>query len=146
MPRVNHFALLQFKPECTADDIELVRPRPANLPGTGWWGRLIERIAEPQLFDLNADPGEKTNLAGQHPDLVATLSQRLNVARTELGDVDRTGRGARFFDAGPRKLPVPLTQCPSPLRPNHKTPVRPPADATLRRPTRPFLPQITPGL
>jgi hypothetical protein len=108
MPRLNHLTLFQFKPECTADDIELVLPRPANPPRTGWWGRLIERIAEPQLFDLTADPGETTNLAPRHPDIVASLSGRLEAARTELGDIDRTGRGAQFFDAGPRKLQVPL--------------------------------------
>jgi arylsulfatase len=87
---------------------KLVVPRPAAPPGTGWWGRMIERIAEPQLFDLTADPGETNNLAQAHPETVASLSQRLEAARTELGDIDRTGRGARFFDAGRRKLQVPL--------------------------------------
>ena len=32
MPRLNHLALFQFKPECTADDIELVRRTIADLP------------------------------------------------------------------------------------------------------------------
>ena len=32
MPRVNHIALFQFKPVCTADDIELVRRTLAQLP------------------------------------------------------------------------------------------------------------------
>jgi hypothetical protein len=32
MPRVNHLALFQFKPDCTADDIELVRRTIADLP------------------------------------------------------------------------------------------------------------------
>lgn len=32
MPRINHLALFQFKPECTADDIELVRRTIADLP------------------------------------------------------------------------------------------------------------------
>ncbi|MEM9828632.1 MAG: sulfatase-like hydrolase/transferase [Planctomycetota bacterium] len=31
----------------------------------------------PQLFDLNADPNETKNLADQHPDLVATLTKRI---------------------------------------------------------------------
>jgi arylsulfatase len=70
---------------------------------------MIERLAEPQLFDLTVDPGETNNLAQAHPETVASLSQRLEAARTELGDIDRTGRGARFFEAGPRKLEVPLT-------------------------------------
>ena len=87
---------------------KLVVPRPAGPPGTGWWGRMIERIEEPQLFDLQADPGETTNVAAKHPGLVAALNQRLEAARTELGDIDRTGQGARFFEPGPRKLQVPL--------------------------------------
>lgn len=32
MPRVNHIALFEFKPECTPDDIELVRRTIADLP------------------------------------------------------------------------------------------------------------------
>lgn len=87
---------------------KLVIPRPAAPPGTGWWGRLIERIEEPQLFDLSADPGETTNLARRHPEIVAALNRRLEAARTELGDIDRTGSGARFFEPGPRRLQVPL--------------------------------------
>jgi Stress responsive A/B Barrel Domain len=31
MPRINHLALFQFKPECTAEDIELVRRTIADL-------------------------------------------------------------------------------------------------------------------
>ncbi len=32
IPRVNHLALFQFKPDCTADDIDLVRRTIADLP------------------------------------------------------------------------------------------------------------------
>ncbi len=30
-------------------------------------------IDQPQLYDLNTDPGEQSNLAERHPELVATL-------------------------------------------------------------------------
>ena len=41
------------------------RPDPAHKrPDIGW-----------QLYDMEADPGEKTNLAGAHPELVAQLSR-----------------------------------------------------------------------
>jgi arylsulfatase len=90
------------------DRWKLVLPRPANPPGTGWWGRMIEAVPETQLFDLHADPGETTDLARRHPEVVANLMKRIERARAELGDIDRTGSGARTFDPGPRKLQVPL--------------------------------------
>ena len=34
---------------------------------------------------------------------------QIEAARAELGDIDRTGSGARFFEPGPRKLQVPFT-------------------------------------
>lgn len=86
------------------DQWKLVLPRPNNPPGTGWWGRMIEAVEETQLFDLNADPGETTNVAKQNPEVVATLMKRIEKARTELGDMDIVGSGARFFDEGPRQV------------------------------------------
>ena len=86
------------------DQWKLVLPRPANPPGTGWWGRMIEEVKEVQLFDLSADPGETTNLADQHPEVVAGLEERIAAARAELGDMDVVGSGARFFDEGPRRI------------------------------------------
>jgi arylsulfatase len=114
---------------------KLVLPRPANPPGTGWWGRMIEEIREPQLFDLVADPAEMTNVAGQHPEVVARLSGRLEAARDELGDIDRTGRGARLFEVGPRRLQVPLASSPAPKppRPAAHT-ARPGSETESRRP------------
>lgn len=88
------------------DQWKLVLPRPENPPGTGWWGRMIEAVEETLLFDLDADPGETTNLAAANPDIVAGLMTRIEEARAELGDIDMTGSGARFFEPGPRKLQV----------------------------------------
>ncbi|NNJ24107.1 sulfatase family protein [Alienimonas chondri] len=87
---------------------KLVLPREANPSGLGWWGRMIEAVPETQLFDLDADPGETTNVAGAHPQVVARLMDRIEAAREELGDLDRVGAGARFFDDGPRRLQVPI--------------------------------------
>ena len=53
-----------------------------SLPLTGVrdgkWKLITElNSSRPKLFDLNTDPGETRNLAGQHPDIVATWQQRL---------------------------------------------------------------------
>lgn len=87
---------------------KLVLPRKNAPAGLGWWARMVEEVSDLQLFDLNADPGETTNVASKHPEIVTDLMSRIERARKELGDVDRTGAGARFFDDGPRKLQVPL--------------------------------------
>lgn len=87
---------------------KLVVPRKKAPAGLGWWGRMIEAVDEVHLFDLNADPGETTNVALDHPGVVADLTKRVQRARTELGDIEQTGSEARFFDQGPRKLQVPV--------------------------------------
>lgn len=87
---------------------KLVLPRKQAPSGLGWWGRMIEAIPETMLFDLDADPGESENLAVKNTDVVASLMNRIETARAELGDLNRTGSGARFFDEGPRKLQSPV--------------------------------------
>ena len=87
---------------------KLVLPRKQAPSGLGWWGRMIEAIPETMLFDLDADPGESKNLAVKNTDVVASLMDRIEAARAELGDLNRTGSGARFFDDGPRKLQSPV--------------------------------------
>ena len=42
----------------------------------------------------------------EHPDIVGRLMQDADKARQELGDYNRIGTGARFFDAGEKR---PLT-------------------------------------
>jgi len=39
----------------------------------GPWKLLVQGRGKPQLYDLQADPGEKTNLAAEHPELVKEL-------------------------------------------------------------------------
>lgn len=87
---------------------KLVLPRKNAPAGLGWWARMIEAVEEVHLFDLNADAGETTNVASTNPDIVASMLKRIEDARRELGDIEQTGSGARFFDAGPRKLQVPV--------------------------------------
>ncbi len=87
---------------------KLVLPREAMPAGLGWWGRMIDAVPAGALFNLDDDPGETTNVADEYPDVVAALMKRIDRARNELGDIDRIGRGARFFDDGPRRLQVPV--------------------------------------
>ncbi len=87
---------------------KLVLAREKAPEGLGWWGRMIEAVPETMLFNLDNDPGETTNVAADHPKVVASLMKRIEKARKELGDIDQTGDGARFFDKGPRKLQVPI--------------------------------------
>ncbi len=50
---------------------------------------------EQSLFDLSSDPGEATNVAAQHPDVVRHLISLADLARTDLGDGEKTGSGVR---------------------------------------------------
>jgi hypothetical protein len=45
-----------------------------------------ETIAATSLFDLEADPGETKDVAGQNPDVVKRLSGLGDRARSDLGD------------------------------------------------------------
>ncbi|MFW6163124.1 MAG: hypothetical protein ACODAJ_10185, partial [Planctomycetota bacterium] len=49
------------------------------------------------------DIAEEHNVAKQHPDVVARLMGLIEQGRADLGDYDRVGEGAHFFDDGPRR-------------------------------------------
>ncbi len=84
-------------------DWKLVLPRPAKPQWTAWYARMIEAIEAPQLYNLAQDIGEKHDMASQRPEVVKRLMARAEKARLKLGDYDRIGRGARFFDDGARR-------------------------------------------
>ncbi len=47
------------------------------------------------LFDLESDVGETTNVADQHPDIVAKMKELGDQMRAELGDAGKKGSGVR---------------------------------------------------
>ena len=47
--------------------------------------------------------GETTDVAAQHPEIVAELLRLAEQARDDIGDYDRIGAGARFYDPEPRR-------------------------------------------
>lgn len=57
----------------------------------------ISRMIGLSLFDLEADPGESTDVKDDHPEVVARLQALAEQARDELGDAfsDREGSGVR---------------------------------------------------
>ncbi len=84
---------------------------------SGRWKLFVNRtsrrrgktINEPvtELYDLHADIGESTNVAGQHPGIVEQLRALAEAARKDLGDGDRAGANQR--PAGFVKHAVTLT-------------------------------------
>jgi len=55
------------------------------------------KLEQSELYNLESDISEATNLAGQHPDTVKRLEALAESAREELGDslTKRTGKGVR---------------------------------------------------
>ena len=82
---------------------KLILPRPAKPAWMSWWARMVDEVKEVQLFDLKNDISESTNVAQKHPEVVARLMKLIESAREELGDCDRIGTGARFFDPEPKR-------------------------------------------
>ncbi len=60
---------------------------------------LTQGVPELQLYNLETDIAEKNNVADEHPVVVKQLMKLVEAAREDLGDRDKIGRGARFFDS-----------------------------------------------
>lgn len=64
---------------------------------------MIDEVPEVQLFNLEDDIGETANVVDKHPEIVKRLMASIESVREELGDCDRIGTGARFFDSEPKR-------------------------------------------
>jgi len=85
--------------------------RPAQPPWGPKWARHIDpadviEIKKPLLFDLEADIGETTDVAAANPKVVARLLALIEKGRNDIGDYNRIGKGARFYDPQPRRPDV----------------------------------------
>ncbi|MFO0878991.1 MAG: arylsulfatase [Gemmataceae bacterium] len=74
-------------------------------PGSGGWskprpGKEEAGLPPVQLYDLEADPGERTNLQAQHPEVVARLTQLLERqserGRSTPGPAQKNARAVRL--------------------------------------------------
>jgi arylsulfatase A len=61
-------------------------PHPDPPGGDSQPGKLTTQKIELALFDLEADIGETTNVAEEHPDVVEKLLEYVEIARDDLGD------------------------------------------------------------
>ena len=82
---------------------KLVLPRPSDPPWTSWYGRMIDAVEAPELYDLQFDWSESRDVSEQRGDIVERLMGVVARVRDRLGDYDRVGSDVRFFDVGPRR-------------------------------------------
>jgi arylsulfatase A-like enzyme len=63
---------------------KLILPRQKNAPELSWLGRYIDNVDEHQLYNLENDISETSNVAKQHPEVVADLIGRAKWASKHL--------------------------------------------------------------
>jgi len=87
-------------------DWKLLLPRSKEI--TDQWAVYhrdedIVYIDKPVLYNLKNDIGEQTDLAAANPEIVKNLLKLAEKARASIGDYNRIGKEARFFDAGKKR-------------------------------------------
>ena len=65
-------------------------------------------IPEPMLFNLVDDIGEQHDLAKNYPRIVAGLLALAEKAKSDIGDYNRVGEGARFVKGFPERPDIGL--------------------------------------
>ncbi len=85
---------------------KLVVPRQKKPPFLNNYGRLVDQVDHPLLFNLENDKEEQHDLSKKYPEKVKELYKYYNAARTKLGDYDRIGSEQRFFDTGPKRSDI----------------------------------------
>ncbi|OPZ82959.1 MAG: Arylsulfatase [bacterium ADurb.Bin429] len=74
----------------------------------GCWKLHVSRET-PELYNLETDIGETTNIAADHPKIVADLQARLDACRRDLGDSRAGVVGTACRPVGRVENPAPLT-------------------------------------
>ena len=60
-------------------------------------------ITSPLLFNLETDIDESRDVSSRYPGVVDRLLHLAEGARNDIGDIDRIGANARFFDDEPKR-------------------------------------------
>ncbi len=81
---------------------KLMLPAPANRD----WANYSKpedhfEITQPMLFNLEDDVAETHDVAAANPEIVQSLLKLAEHARNDIGDYNRKGANARFFDPQP---------------------------------------------
>ena len=60
-------------------------------------------LSKGRLYNLKTDISETADVSAKHPDVVKDLLALAEEVRDDIGDYDRIGKGARFFDPQPKR-------------------------------------------
>jgi arylsulfatase A len=90
-----------------ANRLEAVRRGKWKLFAAHVTGGQVEQVTE--LYDLDADVGETTDVSGEHADTVGELAQLMEQCRRDLGDSLTGVEGANCRPIGRVDCPRPLT-------------------------------------